>query len=127
MQEKKTYEEIQDLLAKVKYKNWELRVIEKTEESILCQWIFHAKDNDHPETEQLERQACRKWYISRFSTESEIIRTAYKAVKEAEAHEVDENFTFAGIRLYDPHVDLLELAIYMKHDARQDVREPLKQ
>lgn len=126
-QPKKTLEEVEDILSRVKYKDWTLRVLGKGEDTILCQWIFKAKDNDNPDDKELYEQRCRKWYISAYSTDSEIIRTAYKAVKEAEAHEVDENFKFAGISIFNPHVDLLELAIYMKHDARQDVREPLKQ
>lgn len=123
MQRKLTTSDIKNILRKIKYKDWQLRIIEKGEDVVLLQWIFYAVDNDNPSATELEPQFCRKWYISLYSTDSEIIRSAYLAVQQAEMHELSENFTFEGARLFDPHIDLIALK-----DANigQDSREPLE-
>lgn len=119
-----TFKEISDILAKVKYKDWQLHAIKKADEVILCQWVFMATDNDNPADTTLYEQKCRKWFISIHSTKSEVIRTAYLAAIQAEMHEANESFTYDGVRLFDPHTDLIELSQFMK-SASQDVREPL--
>ena|SRR6478609_9931979 len=123
MQKELTTQEIIEILSKVTYKNWTLRVIEKGD-AVLAQWIFMAPDNHNKAV--MEEQRCRKWYISRFSTPSEVIRTAYLAVVAAEAHERDENFLVDGVEIFNPHTNLFHLTSYMLR-AKDDVREPLKQ
>ena len=119
MQHKLTKYQIEYILKGVKYKDWTLRVIEKTVDAILCQWIFYAIDNDNPGTKEILPQHCRKWYVSCYSTVSEVIRTAHLAVQQAELHEINENFTYNNVRLFDPHMDLVELS---NAGLNQDVR-----
>ena len=120
MQHKLNKEQIEDILKGVKYKDWTLRVIEKTADAILCQWIFYAIDNDDTElTKPPVAQHCRKWYVSCYSTVSEVIRTAHLAVQQAELHEINENFTYNNVRLFDPHMDLVALG---NAGLKQDVR-----
>lgn len=52
----------------------------------------------------------RKWMLSPHMVDSEIVRTAWKAVQAAVEHEAAENFKFRGIAIYDPHVDVARLA-----------------
>lgn len=129
-QPKKSFEEIEEILSNIKYKNWRLRIMEYHEDVVLCQWIFMALDNDKlgEEGSPLDEQRCRKWYISKYSTNSEIVRTTYKAVKEAEMYEVDENFLFMNMRIYDPHINIYDIVAGIREDSiTQDVRIPLKQ
>lgn len=51
----------------------------------------------------------RKWYISSHSTTSEVVQTALKAVLTAAEHELREQFTYQGVRVFDPHMDLPEV------------------
>jgi hypothetical protein len=122
-QEAKTLQEIESILALVRYKpGWQLRVIEKTSDVVLCQWVFKALDVDDDGPNAVPtQQFCRKWFISLYSTDSEVIRTAYLAVVQAEMHEINEKFTYNGVRLFDPHTDLNDLAQHMK-TAHKDVR-----
>lgn len=121
MQQAKTFEDVQQILANVAYKQgWHLRVIEKRSDVVLCQWLFSAPDINDGGIPVL--QSCRKWFVSLYSTDSEVIRTAYLAVVQAEMHELNENFTYKGARLFDPHTDLDALAGYMG-GAVQDVRK----
>jgi len=120
MQPAKSLDQIKEILGKVIYKDWELRVIDKHDDTVLCQWIFWAADINSTNTND-QKQSCRKWYISLYSTDSEVIRTAYLAAIQAEMHEINENFLYDGVRLFDPHTDLVELSGYMR-TAKGDSR-----
>lgn len=81
------------------------------------QACFYALD---VETGTKEQQRGRKWYISDFATDSEIVFTCLAAVKMALQHEMHESFLVDGHRLVDPHVDAFELAARVfSQDARQ--------
>lgn len=47
----------------------------------------------------------RKWYLSKYMTKDEIIKTAYAAFEAAVKHEVMEGFKVDGKILFNPHVD----------------------
>lgn len=114
-----TFASIQKALSQVQYKDWEFVVKEKGSGWTL-QVQFWASDNDHPRGD-LARQHCRKYYLSPYMTKSEIIRTAFVAVRQAEEHEMCELFTYKGQRIFNPHVDVDALAEYAaktKPDAR---------
>lgn len=53
----------------------------------------------------------RKWYISPHKTKSEIVQTAFLCAKTAMEHELRETFTYKGVTVLDPHLDLDHLAI----------------
>lgn len=115
------FEELKQILSKIKYKHWELRSFMK-DDGYLIQWIFMERDSTKPEDESLYEQHCRKWYVSKFSTETEVIRTAWLAAQQAELHECAESFLFDGSRIFDPHTNYINLANYMSN-AQQDIRE----
>jgi hypothetical protein len=48
----------------------------------------------------------RKWYLSPFMTDAEIVATAFKAILTAEEHEAREQFTFDGLAIFGPHLSL---------------------
>lgn len=51
----------------------------------------------------------RKWYLSEYMLDNEIIFTAYTAYKMCIEHEIMETFKIDGIILVNPHVDYTEL------------------
>jgi hypothetical protein len=51
----------------------------------------------------------RKWYLSEYMTDDEIIKTAYCAFEAAVKHEVMEGFKVDNAILFNPHVDYKEL------------------
>lgn len=110
---KLNYEEIEKLLASINYdkKGWKMRLIEK-QDGFLLQWTFMERDLTNPDSQIEEEQFARKWYISPYMTDSEIVRTAYLAVQQAEMHEVAERFTYCGSRIFDPHMNYTELAVH---------------
>lgn len=71
----------------------------------------------------LEREpwSGRKWRISQHMTKSEIVATCFKAVLSAEEHECREQFTYKGVAVYGPHIDVEKLLEVAGHyDVRQD-------
>lgn len=54
-------------------------------------------------TQQLKEWHGRKWYLSDYMTDDEVVKTAYAAFKAAVEHEVMEGFTFDGQRVFNPH------------------------
>lgn len=47
----------------------------------------------------------RKWLVSPWATEGEIVQTSFLAVMTALEHEARENFKFKGQAVLDPHYD----------------------
>ena len=60
-------------------------------------------------TGALEQWNGRKWYLSKFMTDDEIIKTAYAAFEATVKHEIMEGFKVDGVVLFNPHVDYREL------------------
>jgi hypothetical protein len=51
-------------------------------------------------------QSTRKWIVSRFSTESEIVQTALSLLLMSREHYVREHFLYKGHRVMSPHFDI---------------------
>lgn len=107
-----TLKTIKQLVARIKYKDWEFRIIAKDKNTILIQPQFKGADSD---TGKIELQRCRKWYISKYMCDSEIIRTCFLAIQQAEEHELCEHFKFDGQAIYTPHLNLKTMADSIKH------------
>lgn len=106
MSKTQDYGSIIEILDRIKYKDWsfELRV-EGDGYLLFC--LFTDQ-----ETRRIEKS--RKWYVSRYSTNSEIVQTALKAVLTAEEHEAREKFLYRNVPVFSPHRDIeqhLELAL----------------
>lgn len=108
---KHTLQTISDLVKKITYKDWTIKILVK-DDGFLLQPIFNAPDQY---SKQMEEQHCRKWYVSQHSCDSEIIRTCYLAIQQGEMHELSENFMFNGQRIYNPHLNLKRLADIIEH------------
>lgn len=64
----------------------------------------------------------RKWYLSEYMTDDEVVKTAYLAVRTAVEHEVMEGFLLDGQRVFNPHTPyhvLMDVAVV------EVVREPM--
>ena len=114
----KTNTDFRNILTNISYRDWD--IVFRDERAIpYLQIQFDAPDSF---TGVVERQHCRKWMLSRFMTDSEIVRTAYKAIEAAIIHEMQEDFRFHGESVYRPHVDiyaLLELSTENRIDKRE--------
>lgn len=115
-----TLEHLKSITDKVQFRDWELNVYEISEGFIL-QWRFWERDNTNPNDTKLYLQGCRKWYISTWATDSEIINTAYLAAQQAMIHEFMEQFLYDGLILRDPHKSATaHLYLNIPNDTRQN-------
>lgn len=73
---------------------------------IFIQITYNSKCNKSGE---LQKWSGRKWYLSDFMTEDEIIKTCFSAYKSVVEHEIMETFKVDGIVLFNPHVNYEEL------------------
>lgn len=48
----------------------------------------------------------RRWRLSRYMTDGEIVQTAFLAIKTAEEHELRDKFTYRGVPIFGPHWDV---------------------
>jgi hypothetical protein len=62
----------------------------------------------------------RKWYLSEFMTDDEVIKTAYCAFEAVVKHEIMEGFKINGIVLFNPHVDYLSLLKVSNHEVSRE-------
>jgi len=51
----------------------------------------------------------RKFYLSKFMTDDEIVKTAYVAFESCVKHEIMEGFKVDNIILFNPHINFEEL------------------
>ena len=94
-----------DVMRKIHYKNWGFHIIEEGNALLLqIQWY----DTDFY-TKSPSIQSGRRWFLERTLTESELVQTVWLAIQTAEEHEMREQFTYAGRRIYMPHMDVQAL------------------
>ena len=73
--------------------------------------IFIQAEYDSPCTLTGEKQSWkgRKYYLSEYMTDDEVIKTCYVAFEQAVKHEVMEGFKVDNIILFNPHINYEEL------------------
>jgi len=60
-------------------------------------------DEPDVDTNKVEPQKSREWFISETATETDVVDTAFAAVMRSYDHVVKEHFTYKGLRIYSPH------------------------
>lgn len=114
---RKSFEEVRAIVANVSFMDRTFRVLEKGD-GYLLQIQYMEVDIV---TGKLEKQSARKWYVSPFSTETEIVETAFKAARVSMDHVLKEHFKYEGVRVYSPHFNVrarMALAEAKDHDGR---------
>ncbi len=106
-----TIENIERIVSEISFKDWTIKIGQYECKTPYLQVLFY--DNDRI-TGGPELQRCRKWILSYHMVDSEVVRTAFKAIEAAMLHEVQEEFKYRGVRVYNPHLDLDELVDSIK-------------
>jgi hypothetical protein len=100
-----TVDSIKAILARITYKHWLFDVLNRSG-VLLIRVYFDALDAGDGTP---ARQYGRKWHVSAYASNSELIQTAFLAVKTAEEHELRESFQYAGQSIFGPHFDVEQL------------------
>ena len=121
----KTLEEILKLVQRIKmdFFGIEFNIRVETDNKntsggrIFIQIIYNAPCTKSKEVQEWHG---RKWYLSEYMTQDEVIKTCYAAFKAAVEHEVMEGFKVDNITLFNPHINFEELlSISHKEIKRQ--------
>ena len=105
--ERQSIEELGNILDKVQYKDWTFYLEcrgTSDDYDVLLHVRFMAPDNENGGEPTLQKG--RKWFLSRFSCPTEVIQTAWAAVHRAELHEIQEQFLYRGVSIWNNHVDV---------------------
>lgn len=106
MQAAMTAEQVSGILNGVQFEDWKFNVEPLSDKGWLVQVVFMDADIHGGE---IEEQKGRKFYISPYMIEGEVVKTAFLAVMQAMEHEVREKFLYRGKRLLGPHIAIKEL------------------
>lgn len=96
----KLHERVEALTKRIQYKRrTDFRVFIKND----LVFIQHIQYIACTSSGRLDWQGGRKFVISPFATDGEILRTCFLAVKLFEEHEINETFLVDGERFLNPH------------------------
>lgn len=118
---RKTKAEILKIIDGIKFMDRTFRLMPKGD-GYLLQLSYYEADI---ETGKKALQMARKWYISPWMTETEIVETAFAACRRSMDHVLKEHFTYQGERVYSPHFEVqarLKMCKDKKFDRRPDER-----
>lgn len=119
--------EIRDILDHIEFRDWRILLRQEGEgthlERTYLQVEFEAPDNWEI-TGRMAIQQGRKWYLSPYMTKTEIVNTAWFAVKTAIEHEAREEFKYKGVDIYNTHIDVETLVkVARQEDVRQNATD----
>lgn len=117
--------EVELILAGIKFMDRTFRLIDKGNDVWLLQMQYMEPDVEKPGSEPVV-QGTRKWYISPFMTESEVVETAWACVTRSMMHVASEHFTYMGKRVYSQHFDVrarLEMCVNDCFDGREPLEK----
>ncbi len=103
MAKAKSLAEITQIVDQITYKRWQFRLIEKGD-GFLLQAKWYGRDSEDWASGPLWEQISRKWYISPYACEREIVDTAWALVERAENHESRELFRYHGEAIFNRHI-----------------------
>lgn len=110
-----TREQIQKILDDVSFQDRKFLLLDKGDD-YLIQMSYMEPDVGK----------ARKWYVSPFMSESEIVETCWAAVQRSQLHIASEYFMYRGKRVYSQHFDIYARLYLCDHNCF-DAREPIVQ
>ena len=117
-------DEIKEILESVKYKDWkfdvtrEFGVVQKDDRFFLR---VTATTPDSKTGIPYDWNG-RKWRLSRHMVKSEIVQTAFLAIKIAVEHEMREEFKYRGVAIFGTHFDVDTLHDMAIKEESYDIR-----
>lgn len=118
VQTQKTYDEVMEIVKNVGFRDRIFILLHKGD-GFLLQMQYIEPD---VLTGKPAPQHTRKWYISPWATESEIVQTALKCVLTSQEHIGREGFTYRGFKVYGPHLDVQDLMRLVHEGALREQR-----
>lgn len=112
--------EIAEIVSNVAYLDWEIKLRWDRDRPYIQ---VHGHGPDPKDGMRDAQWSGRKWMLSPHMCKNEIIRTAYKAIECAVAHEMNECFLYKGQAIMTPHMDYEEIVTIMEDHNCSDSRD----
>lgn len=122
MSSPKTLAELEVMVARCRYPGFEFKVSGTIDEP-WCQIV--CPEGIDTATGAPMAWKGRKWKLSKWMTDTEIVQTLWAAVQRAILHEASELFRFDGQAIYDRHLSVHRLADLCRRDDALDGRDEI--
>ncbi|USN15320.1 hypothetical protein KIKIMORA_01740 [Brevundimonas phage vB_BpoS-Kikimora] len=122
MSHPKTLEEIETCIARCRYPGFVFKVAGGIDDpwfQVVC-----PEGIDTTTNEPIEWKG-RKWKLSKWMTDTEIVHTVWAAVQRALMHEASELFKFDGVAIFDRHLSVHLLADLARREDALDGRDEI--
>lgn len=118
----KTLDELEVVVARCRYPGFEFKVSGTPDEP----W-FQVVCPEGTDTATGAPMAWkgRKWKLSKWMTDTEIVQTVWAAVQRALLHEASELFRFDDCAIYDRHLSVHRLVDLCRRDDALDGRDEI--
>lgn len=119
--DRKSKKDVEAIIAQVEFRDRTFVVLDKGD-GYLLQMRYRDADVI---TGEITDQHTRKWYVSPWATESEIVQTALKCVLTSQEHIGREFFLYKREKVYGPHLNVNDLiAVARSGRLREERRQP---
>ena len=103
LQSKQVFERTRNIVNDIDHKpHTGFRVLRDERGLVFLQHVQFVVDCNDPEAGETEQRG-RKFYISTYMTDEEVVRTCLLSIKVFEHHEAHEWFRYKGDRYLNPH------------------------
>jgi hypothetical protein len=126
-QDKLSRRDVEEIVSRLSFMDRKFRLLDKGE-GWLLQMQYMEPDVDKPGSEPV-LQSTRKWYVSPFMTESEVVETAWACVTRSQMHVASEHFTYKGRKVYSQHFDVqarIDMCDKYDFDGREPISAPVQ-
>lgn len=124
MAKRRPFEELRAVVALVTYPGFEFLLSQDGEGDTATAWVqIMCPGGVDTVTGDPMPWKARKWKVSFYSTDTEIVQTLWAAVQRALIHEASELFRFTGEAIFDRHLDVYQLAYLAGGAYSRDGRE----
>lgn len=111
----KRLEDFADILDRIEYPGYRLSLYTRPGETNL---VVECDEGTCNITGKPMGWRGRKWRLSPFMTDGEVVQTAFMAIMAANEHETREKFLYRGVTVFDPHYNIEKLvALRSQPDA----------
>jgi len=107
----KDFDDFADVLERIEYPGYHINLYSNRAETFL---VVECSEGTCNVTGKPQGWKGRKWRLSPFMTDGEVVQTAFMAIIAANEHETREKFTYRGVSVFDPHYDIEKLVALRK-------------
>lgn len=113
----RTLDEIKEVINQITYKRGWVIIVSLDGNRPVLQVEFEGED---VVTGAIEKQKCRKWFLSYHMCNNELVGTAFNAIRAAEEHETREFFKYKNERVMNPHFSYDDIADLIKQNKLKE-------